>query len=162
MSYCSSAPRSISFTLLISAFFLTSCAPPPPPQPVPHPDPTKESWYAPATAKITELAQNAQSAFKRGDQDKAAALIEEAKPITTRLLLAPHPTLAAVEAASDLDELYGEMLFTNHNYGWARMFFQKNTARWKLWTPQTPDTAQRLKLAQDAIDRCDKAMLGPL
>jgi len=72
-----------------------------------------------------------------------------------RVLAAQHPTLGAMEAASDLDQLYGQMLFANHNYGWARLFFQKNTARWKLWKPQTPETLQRLKQAEDAIVQCD-------
>jgi hypothetical protein len=71
------------------------------------------------------------------------------------LLAAPHPTLEAMEAASDLDQLYGQMLFTNHNYGWARLFFQKNTSRWKIWKPQMPETIRRLKLAEDGIAACD-------
>jgi hypothetical protein len=72
------------------------------------------------------------------------------------LLAVPQPTLAAMAAASDLDEVYGQMLLSNHNYGWARMFFQKNLARWKHWTPQTPDTASRQREALDEIAECDK------
>ena len=34
--------------------------------------------------------------------------------------------------------------------------FQKNLVRWKYWKPQTPDTAGRLKQAQDAIAECDR------
>jgi len=64
-----------------------------------------------------------------------------------------------MQDASDLDDLYGQMLLSNRNYGWARLFFQKNLARWKNWKPQTPDTAARLKQAQDAIAECDRRML---
>jgi hypothetical protein len=142
--------------LVLLATLLTACAPAPPPvKPGPPPDPTTESWYAPAVAKLAALDRQAETAFRKNDQDAAAALIEQAKPISARVLSAPHPTLAAMEAASDLDQLYGQMLLTNHNYGWARMFFQKNTARWKLWKPQTPETLQRLKQAEDGIAQCD-------
>lgn len=61
-----------------------------------------------------------------------------------------------MEVASDLDELYGRMVFSNRNYGWARLLFQKNAARWKHWTPQTPDTIRRLKEAESEIEDCDK------
>ena len=140
----------------VFAVLLASCGPAPAPvKPGPPPDPTKESWYAPAVAQLDALDQRAAAAFRKGDQDAAAALIEQAKPVMARVLAAQHPTLGAMEAASDLDQLYGQMLFANHNYGWARLFFQKNTARWKLWKPQTPETLQRLKQAEDAIALCD-------
>jgi hypothetical protein len=50
------------------------------------------------------------------------------------------------------------MLLANHNYGWARMTFQKNVVRWKNWQPQTPESARRLKLAQAAVAECDRRM----
>ena len=138
------------------AVLMTACGSAPEPvKPTPPPDPTKEAWYAPAVAKLTALDRKAEAAFRKNDQDAAAALIEQAKPLSARLLGVPRPTLEAMEAASDLDQLYGQMLFTNHNYGWARLFFQKNTARWKVWKPQTPETLQRLKLAEDGIAACD-------
>src|ERR1035441_1397285 len=71
----------------------------------------------------------------------------QGQPLSLRLLAAPRPTLAAMEAASDLDHLYAAMLLANKNYGWARLAFQKNVSRWKYWRPQTPDTARRLKAA---------------
>jgi hypothetical protein len=63
-----------------------------------------------------------------------------------------------MEAVADLDELYGRMLLSNRNYGWARLQFQKNLARWKNWQPQTPETARRLKLAASQIDECDRRL----
>jgi hypothetical protein len=80
----------------------------------------------------------------------------QAQPLAKRLISVPRPTLAATEAASDLDQLYGQMLFSNRNYGWARLLFQKNLARWKYWTPRTPETAARLKRAQAEIADCDR------
>lgn len=106
------------------------------------------------------MNRQAEEFFKKGKQDEAAALIEKGEPLSDRLLAAPKPTLAATEAASDLDQLYGEMLFSNHNYGWARLMFQRNLSRWKHWEPRTPDTERRLKLAEDAIEKCDKHIIG--
>ena len=43
----------------------------------------------------------------------------------TRLLAAPRPTLEAMEAIADLDQIYGRMLIYNGYFGQARMLFQK-------------------------------------
>jgi hypothetical protein len=51
------------------------------------------------------------------------------------------------------------MLLANRHYGWARMFFQKNAARWKTWTPATDDTERRRKAAEAGIAECDRGML---
>jgi hypothetical protein len=75
-----------------------------------------------------------------------------------RLLSVQRPTLDAAEAASDLDDLYGRMLLANRHYGWARLQFQKNVARWKHWMPQTKETARRLKQAESAIAECDRRL----
>ena len=40
----------------------------------------------------------------------------------------------------------------------ARMLFQKNIVRWKTWTPQTADTARRLRQAQEAVAECDRRL----
>jgi hypothetical protein len=100
--------------------------------------------------------REAESLLKNGKPDAAAALIQSGEQLASRLLSVPRPTLAAMEGASDLDELYGRMLLSNRNYGWARLFFQKNLVRWKNWRPQTPDTASRLKEAQSEIAECDR------
>jgi len=73
-----------------------------------------------------------------------------------RLLAVPHPTLEAAEAASDLDDLYGRMLLSNHHYGWAQMMFQKNLSRWKHWDPQTEETTRRMKQAESEIAECTR------
>jgi len=119
-------------------------------------DPTKEAWYGDAVEKLTPLVRQAETAFANHKPDDAAALIQQAEPIAKRLVSVPQPTLAAAEAASDLDDLYGRMLLSNRHYGWARMMFQKNQARWKYWQPATPDTERRLKKAQDDIAECDR------
>lgn len=75
-----------------------------------------------------------------------------------RLLAVPRPTLAAMEAASDLDDLYGRMLLANRHYGWARLLFQKNLARWKNWNPQTEESGRRRKLAESRMAECDRGM----
>jgi hypothetical protein len=82
--------------------------------------------------------------------------MKKGESLSARLLAVPRPTLAATEAASDLDQLYGQMLLSNRKYGWARLQFQKNLARWKHWRPQTPETARRLRQAESAIAECDR------
>jgi hypothetical protein len=119
-------------------------------------DVTSESWYAPATTELAGLNRNAEDLYAHNKADDAAAVMEKARPISDRLLTARKPTLEAMQAASDLDDLHGRMLLGNRHYGWARLLFQKNVARWKNWQPQTEDTVARLKKAEALIAECDK------
>jgi hypothetical protein len=121
-------------------------------------DPTAERWYGQTVDELAAMNRQASEFFKKGKSDEAAALILRGEPLSSRLLSVREPTLAATEAAADLDQLYGQMLFSNRNYGWARLLFQKNVTRWKHWMPQTPDTASRLKQAESAIAECDRRM----
>ena len=140
--------------LLIPAFILlTGCAPAPAPQ---ERDETRQPWYSQAVEELAAINAQAEISFKSGQSDQAAALIQKGQPIQNRLLSARKPTLAAMEAVSDLDDLYGRMLLSNRHYGWARLFFQKNLARWKHWSPQTEEGTRRLKEAEAEIAACDK------
>jgi hypothetical protein len=118
-------------------------------------DPTTQRWYADTLKDVTTLVSGARQAIHDGHPDAASALIERGEPLSARLLSVPHATLAATEAASDLDELYGQMLFSNRNYGWARLMFQKNLSRWKYWKPPSEETQRRFKQASDEIAQCD-------
>jgi hypothetical protein len=142
---------------LVAFVFLAACGPSP--EQHVQKDPTTEAWYTKTVTDLTAIARQAKDLFEKGKADDAAALIEKGEPLSAKLLAVRNPTLPAVQAASDLDQLYGQMLFSNHNYGWARLMFQKNLARWKNWTPQTPDTAARLQAAQTAIALCDTKIL---
>jgi len=131
---------------------LTACeSAPPPPR-----DATKEAWYAQSVEQLTTLNREAEKAFGNGKPDQAAALIEKGQPLMARLLTVAQPTLDATIAASDLDQLYGRMLLANRHYGWARLQFQKNLARWKHWQPRTAAVAARQQQAEDAIAECDR------
>lgn len=145
--------------LAAAATLLIGCASAPPPVQTTNANASDEPWYRPAVEQLTALNRDAERAFQAGKFDEASSLILKGEPLANRLVAVPRPTLAAVEAASDLDQLYGRMLLMNRNYGWARLEFQKNRARWKTWQPQTPDTARRLKLAEDGIAECDKAIV---
>jgi len=138
------------------ALLLAACATAPAPVAKVAVDPVTEDWYAPATAELAAINRQAQKLLNEAKSDQAAALITKGQAIAARLLAAPHPTLAAMEAASDLDQMYAQMLLSNRNYGWARLAFQKNVSRWKNWRPQTEDTERRLKLARDGIAECDR------
>ena len=153
-------PRGSPWTRFFPLFalLLAACAPAPAPVPKPPPDPTTQTWYGPVTAQLAAINRQAEALLREGKRDPAAALITQGQPLSLRLLAAPRPTLAAMEAASDLDHLYAAMLLANKNYGWARLAFQKNVSRWKYWRPQTPDTARRLKLARDGIAECDRRL----
>src|SRR5215468_7726374 len=96
---------------------ISGCAPPPAPQP--KADPTTEAWYAPAIDQLAANARDAQALLKRGHSDEAAKVITDAQPLLNRVISVPHPTLSAMQAASDLDDLYGHMLLANGNSGWA-------------------------------------------
>ena len=146
------------FPIVIAALFTVSCGQAPPSGQQAHSDPTTEPWYGKTVTELAALDRDANDLFRKGKGDEAAALIEKGEPMSARLLAVKQPTLAATEAASDLDQLYGQMLLSNRNYGWARLMFQKNVARWKIWRPQTPDTAARLQQAQAAIEECDRKM----
>jgi hypothetical protein len=121
-------------------------------------DPTLEAGYGTAVAELAATGREAKALLAAGKNDAAAAAITKAQPLIASVLAAPHPTLAAMEAASDLDELYGRMLLANKNYGWARMQFQKNRSRWVHWAPQTEDTERRRRAAEAAIAECDRAI----
>ena len=144
--------------VIIAAAILAGCAPAPlAPEPSKI-DVTQEPWYRNAAQQLAAMNLQAQKLLESGKADDAAAVITAGEPWENRLLSAPRPTLPAMEAVSDLDELYGRMLLMNRNYGWARMMFQKNLARWKSWQPQTDETARRRKVAEQAMAECDRRM----
>ena len=119
---------------------------------------TQEVWYGNAVQQLAAMNLQAQGLLGRGKADEAAAVITEGESWANRLLSTPRPTLGAMESVSDRDELYGRMLLMNRNYGWARMMFQKNVARWRIWKPQTDETARRLQAAEAAVAECDRRM----
>jgi hypothetical protein len=148
----------VRLLLIIAAALLTGCASAPAPVAASKADSAEEAWYGQAVEQLTTLHRDAESLFKRGQSDEAAAKITQAQPLMNRVLAVRQPTVAAMEAASDLDDLYGRMLLSNRHYGSARLLFQKNRARWRNWQPQTEETARRLKQADAAIAECDRHM----
>ncbi len=145
--------------IILTAALLSGCTPAPAPVEPARPDPAKEAWYGPAVEELAVLNREAESLFRKGKLDEVAAIIAKAQPLMSRLLSAPRPTLSAMEAVSDVDDLYGRMLLANRHYGWARLFFQKNVARWRSWKPQSDETTRRRKLAESRIADCDRGML---
>lgn len=140
------------------ALLLVNCSSPPP-KAVEEPaqsDPTKEPWYGQTVAELAQLNQQAEGLLRRRKTQAAGELVAKGQPLMSRLLAVLRPTLAAVEASSDLDDLYGRLLFANRQYGWARLQFQKNVARWKTWAPQTAESARRRKIAEQRIAECDE------
>ena len=143
---------------LLAACFLTACALQPNPTPPVKPDPAAELWYSQLTAQLSALNSRATVLLNHGKPDEAAELIKQAQPLSDRLLAVPRPTLAAMEAASDLDRLYARMLLANRHYEWARMLFQKDLSRWTHWSPQTAGTAARKQQAEASLAECDRAL----
>lgn len=119
-------------------------------------DETTEPWYSQTVAELVAKNRESRELYKVGNADAAAAIMEEARLLTGRLLAVRTPTLEAMQAASDLDDLHGRMLLANHHYGWARLLFQKNVARWKNVQPRTEDSLKRWKEAEAAIAECDR------
>jgi hypothetical protein len=146
--------------VLIVAALLTACGEPPA-APPPH-DSAADPEYAKTVEQLAALTRQADALFKNGKPDDASALIEQGEPLESQVLSVLHPTLAATQAASDLDDLYGRMLLSNRHFVWAQTLFQKNLARWKYWQPQTDDTARRFKLAESQIAECERGIMkGP-
>jgi hypothetical protein len=137
---------------------LAGCAAPPPRVEQPKPDPTTDIGYTEAVEQLAALNREAEDLLHHGRPDEAAAAITRGQPLQARLLAAPRPTLRAMQEASDLDDLYGRMLLSNHQDGWARMLFHQNLARWKAWKPPTDDTTGRLRQAQAGIAECDRRL----
>jgi hypothetical protein len=149
---------SARWAAVMLAGFLAGCGEAPKKAEAPPPDPTLAASYGQSVTELAALAREAAAALEAGKNDAAGAAITKGQPLMASVLAAPHPTLSAMEAASDLDQLYGRMLLGNQNYGWARMLFQKNRSRWMHWTPQTKETERRRKLAEAAIAECDRAI----
>lgn len=144
--------------VLLFAICLVGCAPAPVSTKPPPPDPTKEAWYSEATSQLVAFNRELEESLKKRRMKLAADLITKAQPVANRLLSIPKPSLAATEAVSGFDHLYGRLLLANRQYGFARFQFQRNVARWKNWTPQTGESQRRLKLAESAIAECDRLM----
>jgi hypothetical protein len=142
---------------LIALLLLNACSTPPRPEP-PKPDPTRDAAYAEAVDRLAALNRQADDLLQHGRSDDAAAAITQGQPLQAQLLAAPQPTLAAMQAVSDLDDLYARMLLANHHDGWARMLFQKNVIRWQTWKPQTADTMRRLHQARERVAECDRRL----
>ena len=145
-------------TALFAALLLACCAPAPV-QPLPTKNAADEAWYGEAVTQLQRLNREAEGLLRSGKTDRTAALITKGQPLMGRLLSVRRPTLAALEASSDLDELYGRMLLSNRHDGWARLLFQKNLARWTNWQPRTAETERRRKLAQSEIAECDRHIM---
>ncbi len=142
---------------VIACMFIIGCGSSEPPRPQ-RPDPTKESWYVPATAQLAEVNRQAAALLSAGKPDDASALIQQADGMAQRLISVPSPTYEATVAVSDRDALYGKMLIKNRHYGWARMEFQKIVTRWKAWQPQTEETRRRLAEAEAQLAACDRQL----
>lgn len=141
----------------LAVFLILAACGPAPPAAI-HEEAALPEWYPQAVAQLNELNQRANAAFANGKSDNAAALIREAQSLQARVLSVRQPTLEGAEAAADVDDLYGRMLLANRHYAWAQMFFQKNRSRWKNWTPKTPETERRFKLAGSQIAECEKGL----
>ena len=138
---------------ILACVFLAACESAPPPAPR---DATKEAWYGAAVEELTALNRDAESAFAAGKPDQAAALIEKGQPLMARILDAAHPPCKRPSPRPISISFYGRMLLKNRHYGWARLLFQKNLARWKHWQPPTADSARRFQQAEEAIAECDR------
>src|SRR5688572_13619316 len=121
-------------------------------------NPVEEAWYGEVLGQAKDLHGKAAKLLQEGKKDEAAAALKRAEPLVQRLLTVPSPTVEAAVAASDIDQLYARMLARNRHYGWARMVFQKDAARWRNWTPQTEESLRRRKMAEAGMAECDRAI----
>ncbi len=141
---------------MLSTLLLVACGVPPRPQPTAPAADTPA--YAELAGQLADLNRQAEDALKNGEGDKAATAVRNGLPIQAKLLEAPRPTLEAMQAISDLDDIYARMLLASHREGWARTMYQKNVVRWKYWKPATEDSSRRLKQAEAGIAECDRRL----
>ena len=146
--------------LILAAVLFAGCGPAAAPVESSKADPASESWYGETAERLSKMDRVAEQLVGSGRSQEAAAIVTSGQSLQTRLLTAPRPTLAAMEAIADLDQIYGQMLICNGYYGSARLLFQKNVTRWKTWKSPTPETDLRLKQAQAGIAECDQHMGG--
>ncbi len=137
---------------------LAGCASAPRPPDRSKPDPAAEAWYGETIRQLSAMNREAEGLLRAGKADAAAAIVTNGQPLASRLLAVSQPTLPAMEAASDLDDLYARMLLRNKQYGWARTFFQKNVVRWKNWKPRAPEVEKRWKQAASGVAECDRGL----
>jgi hypothetical protein len=154
----SSSVQPVRLLAISAVVLLVGCSTVPTPAGPSKSDPAKEAWYSRTVEQLTAMNREAEDLLRSGKSAEGADIITAAQPLMRRVLSVSQPTLAAMEVSSDLDDLYGRMLLANRHYGWARLLFQKNLARWKNWAPQTPETARRVKLAQSRIADCDSRL----
>ena len=151
------SPRSTLAVIL--ALLFTACSPQASmPERPEEPVGTESPAYALTIQQLNDLNGKASDLLRRGDSTQAAALVKDGQPLARELLRARKPTLAAMQAVSDHDHLYGTLLLGNRHYIWARQFFQTNVTRWKNWQPATEDTVRRLGEAKAAVARCDQLL----
>ena len=141
---------------IVAVLLLAGCGAPPAPKKAV--DPTTEAWYGQTVEALAAANREAEADLAGGKRDDAAAAIVRGQGMEKRLLSVSRPTLAAEEVVSDLERLYGRMLMSNRHFGWARLAFQKNLARWRHWVPETPDTVRRREQAEADIAECDRRM----
>jgi hypothetical protein len=139
---------------------LAGCASEPPPKKVEQPkvDPVTEAWYPKSVSDLAALNHRGEDLFRKGERDQAGTVVTEGQELQGKLLAAPKPTLEAMEVSSDLDDLYARILLANNNVGWARLVYQKNVVRWRVWKPQTAETEKRRKQAEAGIKECDRRL----
>jgi len=143
--------------LILLLGLLTACSQGPAEAPI-KANPVEGAWYGEVLGQVKDLRAKAAKLVQEGKKDEAAAALKSAGPLVQRLLTVPSPTLEAALAASDIDQLYAQMLAGNRHYGWARMVFQKDAARWRNWTPQTEESLRRRKIAEAGMAECDRAI----
>lgn len=139
--------------LVISFIALAACGPP---SVETVKDPTQQPEYQQNLSQLQAVNAEARDLFQKGNLDAASEKVLRGQGLANRLLSVAEPSLAVEEAASDVTDLYGRMLLRNRHYGWARLEFQKNRARWKAWKPQTPESQRRFSEAEAAMAECDR------
>jgi hypothetical protein len=140
------------------ALLFAGCGPPPPRPAAEQTDPTATAAYSDAVAKLQQLNKEARAYLNEGKRTEAGRRVEDGARLVAKLLDPSRPTLAAVEAVSDRDQIYGEMLLHNGHVGHARQLFANNLARWRSWRPATDETEARRKQAERMIAECDRRL----
>lgn len=139
---------------------MAGCTPnaPPPAPDLTRAAPERTPAYTAWVAELARLRVEIAALQREGRRDESARRLALAQQVAARLLAVPRPTLDGMKAVSALDELYARILLADGHIGWARLLFQKNAARWRTWSPATPESEKLRMEAEAGIAECDRRL----
>jgi hypothetical protein len=146
----------MQFGLLLLTLIFAGCGKMAPPRAVTEAE--AGDTYRKALSDLQRLNAEAAEFRKAKNLNAASDRITEGIVPAKILLAVREPSLAALEAVSDHDQMWAEMLMENRHFGHARQMWATEVARWKNYPNPAPSIQARLARAQKGIADCDRQL----